>query len=83
MERSREAIVQMMQDPNKAVYGITTGFGSFANIPISKENRKILQTNLIRSHAVGVGNPISLSTVRRMIVLRINTLAKGRSGIHP
>lgn len=73
----------MTQDPNKAVYGITTGFGSFANVPISIENRKKLQLNLIRSHAIGVGAPVPLDTVRRMIVLRINTLAKGRSGIHP
>jgi histidine ammonia-lyase len=83
VERSREAISNMMQDPTKAVYGITTGFGSFANVSISQENRKKLQINLIRSHAIGVGTPVSLDTVRRMIVLRINTLAKGRSGIHP
>lgn len=55
VERSREAIRNMMLDPTKAVYGITTGFGSFANVPISKENRKQLQLNLIRSHAIGVG----------------------------
>ncbi len=73
----------MAQDPTKAVYGITTGFGSFANIAISIENRKRLQLNLIRSHAIGVGAPVPLDTVRRMMVLRINTLAKGRSGIHP
>lgn len=73
----------MMQDPCKAVYGITTGFGSFANVAISHENRKRLQLNLIRSHAIGVGAPVTLDIVRRMIVLRVNTLAKGRSGIHP
>ena len=83
VERSREAIRNMMLDPTKAVYGITTGFGSFANVPISKENRKQLQLNLIRSHAIGVGQPVDLDKVRRMIILRINTLAKGRSGIHP
>lgn len=70
-------------DTSKAVYGITTGFGSFANVSISKENRKLLQLNLIRSHAVCVGKPVSLDIVRRMYILRINTLAKGRSGIHP
>lgn len=42
-----------------------------------------MQLNLIRSHAVGVGQPVPLDIVRRMIILRINTLAKGRSGIHP
>jgi histidine ammonia-lyase len=83
VERSREAISNMMLDPTKAVYGITTGFGSFANVSISPENRKRLQLNLIRSHSIGVGDPIPLDIVRRMIILRINTLAKGRSGIHP
>lgn len=73
----------MMQDPSKAIYGVTTGFGSFANVAISHENRKKLQLNLIRSHAIGVGAPVPLDIVRRMIVLRVNTLAKGRSGIHP
>jgi histidine ammonia-lyase len=48
---------------------------------ISKEERMLLQLNLIRSHAVGVGAPAPLSIVKRMLILRINTLAKGRSGI--
>jgi histidine ammonia-lyase len=71
----------MMCDPEAVVYGITTGFGSFANISISKEDRKLLQLNLIRSHSIGVGKPVPLEIVRRMTVLRINTLSKGRSGI--
>jgi histidine ammonia-lyase len=45
----------MITDPNQAVYGITTGFGSFANVSISPELRQKLQINLIRSHSVGVG----------------------------
>jgi len=45
----------MMADPNKVVYGITTGFGSFADVSISPEQRHQLQINLIRSHATGVG----------------------------
>ena len=49
----------MIADPDKAVYGITTGFGSFANISISPELREKLQINLIKSHSVGVGNPVS------------------------
>jgi histidine ammonia-lyase len=50
----------MMSDPEAVVYGITTGFGSFANISISKEDRKLLQLNLIRSHSIGVGKPVPL-----------------------
>ena len=73
----------MMEDPHKVVYGVTTGFGSFANVSIDHESRKQLQINLIRSHAVGVGRPIPLETSRRLLILRINTLSKGRSGIRP
>lgn len=81
--KSRKTIDDMMADPNKVVYGITTGFGSFANVSISKEQRSQLQINLIRSHAVGVGKPIPVETARRMLILRINTLSKGRSGVKP
>lgn len=73
----------MMEDPNKVVYGITTGFGSFANVSISPDQRYELQLNLVRSHAVCVGIPTPLDIVKRMEILRINTLAKGRSGICP
>jgi histidine ammonia-lyase len=69
----------MMSDPNKVVYGINTGFGNFANKVINKDMRKQLQINLIRSHAVNVGEPLPINTVKRMTILRINTLAKGRS----
>lgn len=79
--KSRGIIEEIIADPTKVVYGITTGFGSFANVAISQEFRKQLQINLVRSHAVGVGEPISVDTVRRMLILRINTLSKGRSGI--
>ena len=81
--KSRKAIDDMMADPNKVVYGVTTGFGSFANVSISHEDREKLQVNLIRSHSVGVGEPVSLEIVRRMLILRINTLSKGRSGVRP
>ena len=71
----------MMSDPNRVVYGINTGFGNFADKIISQAQTEQLQDNLIRSHAVQVGHPISLNTTRRMMILRINTLSKGRSGI--
>jgi histidine ammonia-lyase len=73
----------MMSDPNRVVYGINTGFGNFADKIITHEQRSELQINLIRSHSVGVGEPIPFKTVKRMTILRINTLAKGRSGIDP
>jgi histidine ammonia-lyase len=73
----------MMSDPKRVVYGINTGFGNFADKIITHEQRSSLQINLIRSHAVGVGDPVPTDTVKRMTILRINTLAKGRSGIDP
>lgn len=71
----------MMSDNKKVVYGINTGFGNFADKIISFDERTQLQNNLIRSHAVCVGKPLPLKTVKRMMILRINTLCKGRSGI--
>jgi histidine ammonia-lyase len=71
----------MMSDPKRVVYGINTGFGNFADKVITHDQRSLLQLNLVRSHAVGVGDPLPLKTVKKMTILRINTLAKGRSGI--
>jgi histidine ammonia-lyase len=62
-------------------YGVNTGFGSLADVRISKENLKLLQLNLIRSHCAGVGAPLSLERVRRVFLLRLNVLSKGNSGI--
>ena len=70
-----------MSDPNKVIYGINTGFGNLYDKVISMENRQLLQTNLIKSHAVGVGKPVPVEIARREMVLRVNTLAKGRSGV--
>jgi histidine ammonia-lyase len=81
VKKSRQTIDNMMADPTKVVYGVTTGFGSFANVAISQQDRDRLQLNLIRSHAVGVGAPVHPEIVKRMLVLRVNTLSKGRSGI--
>jgi histidine ammonia-lyase len=63
------------------VYGITTGFGLFADVAIPPERLQELQQNLVRSHAAGIGDPLSDEAVRAMIVLRANALASGRSGV--
>lgn len=68
-------------DNQKVVYGINTGFGSFSNVIIPPPYLKQLQVNLIKSHSTCVGRPLSLNLTRQMFALRINTLAKGRSGI--
>lgn len=66
---------------DRVVYGLTTGFGKFANIRIPTENIEELQTNLILSHATGVGNDLSIEETRAVMLLRINVLVKGHSGI--
>jgi len=63
------------------VYGINTGYGVFANRKISSQETRILNRNLILSHAVGTGEPLSVDIVRAAILIRANTLAKGYSGV--
>ena len=63
------------------VYGVTTGFGNFADMTIPRDQIGALQQNLVRSHAAGVGRPLPDRVVRAMMVLRANALAKGHSGI--
>ena len=68
---------------NERVYGLTTGFGKFADVAVSPDEIETLQKNLIRSHSAGVGQPLDDAVVRVMIALRVNALAKGCSGIRP
>ena len=65
------------------VYGVTTGFGNFADVVIPRDKLRELQLNLVRSHAAGVGEPLGEAETRAMMVLRANTLAKGYSGVRP
>lgn len=74
-------IVDKILEEEKPVYGISTGFGDFSTISISKDERAKLQRNLILSHATGVGDPLSEDVVRAAMLLRANSLAKGYSGI--
>jgi len=66
---------------NRVIYGITTGFGALGNITVPPEDMRELQSNLIMSHSTGVGKPSEKDVVRAMMLLRVNTLAKGYSGI--
>ncbi|SMC35067.1 histidine ammonia-lyase [Sporomusa malonica] len=75
------AIVDKILDAESPVYGISTGFGDFSQIFISKEKREKLQKNLILSHATGVGEHLPEDVVRSAMLLRANSLAKGYSGI--
>ena len=74
-------IVEHIVDNNKVVYGITTGFGKFADVTISKQDCKTLQRNLILSHACGYGENFSKEITRGIMLLRANALSKGYSGI--
>ncbi|MEF9983373.1 MAG: histidine ammonia-lyase [Oscillospiraceae bacterium] len=74
------AVVDGFVDNCDVVYGITTGFGKFSNVSISKEDSALLQKNLIITHAVGAGNPFPEEVVRGMLLLRINNISKGFSG---
>lgn len=76
---SRKVVDEFVEN-EKVVYGITTGFGKFSDVTISKEESKTLQENLIISHAVGAGKPFETEVVRGIMLLRINNLAKGYSG---
>ncbi len=64
-----------------AVYGINTGFGALAEVAIPPDQLAALQLNLLRSHAAGVGEPLSVAETRAVMALRANVLAKGYSGI--
>lgn len=66
---------------NARVYGVTTGFGKFADVAIPRAELDSLQRNLVRSHCAGVGAPLPDEAVRAMIALRANALARGNSGI--
>src|ERR1051325_3279840 len=77
---SRRLVEQWVAE-GKTIYGITTGFGEFANVRIDSAQLRELQQNLVRSHAAGVGPELSAEVVRAMILLRANALAKGCSGV--
>ncbi len=80
IKKSRNLIEKWI-DKGEVIYGVTTGFGEFANVNISRENLQQLQENLILSHAVGCGENLPPAIVKIMMLLRVNALAKGFSGI--
>lgn len=80
IQRARRAVEEFIER-GEIIYGITTGFGAFKDKVISPEQTEQLQRNLLMSHAVGVGDPFDEATVRALMLIRANTLAKGHSGI--
>jgi histidine ammonia-lyase len=82
MNTSYETIQRAAAGPHP-VYGVTTGFGKLADQRISPADIQQLQLNLVRSHAAGVGDPLSRPATRAMLLLRANVLARGYSGVRP
>lgn len=82
MLRSR-AVVEELIRRQETAYGINTGFGKLADVRIKNAELATLQKNLVRSHACGLGEPLSEAEVRAMLLLRANVLAKGLSGSRP
>ncbi|MCV7419350.1 histidine ammonia-lyase [Mycobacterium yunnanensis] len=77
---SRDIIEALANDPTP-VYGVSTGFGALATRHIPHESRTQLQRSLIRSHAAGSGPEVEREVVRAMMLLRLSTLATGRTGV--
>src|ERR1700741_559995 len=75
------AVVDALVADNQVSYAITTGVGKLSDVRIAGDQIRELQINLVRSHAVGVGEPLSIAETRAMMLLRANSLAKGFSGV--
>jgi len=87
-DESREAIVRCreyleakLSSGQDVIYGVNTGFGALCHVTISPAETAALQLNLVRSHAVGVGNPVPDPIVRGMLLLKVRALAYGHSGV--
>src|SRR5215471_5142826 len=75
------AVVDELVASDQVSYAITTGVGKLSDVRIAGDQIRELQLNLVRSHAVGVGEPLSIPETRAMMLLRANSLSKGHSGV--
>ncbi|KAF4699763.1 hypothetical protein FOZ62_009367, partial [Perkinsus olseni] len=82
VNRGRHVIDQIL-DKKEVAYGINTGFGMFSDVIVAPDQLSQLQVNLIRSHAAGVGPPLSRERTRMLLALRVNVIACGHSGARP
>ena len=82
MSRSR-SVIETIVNEDRAVYGVSTGFGKLSDVHIGQDQITPLQHNLVRSHASGVGDPFGEEECRSLMLLRANVLAKGLSGARP
>lgn len=81
--RNRKSLLKLLRNSDKSYYGINTGFGLLYSVTISPESVEQLQTNLLRSHACGVGPAVPRHIVKLTLLLKIISLAQGQSGVRP
>jgi len=79
--KAARAVVDALVADNQVSYAITTGVGKLSDVRIAGDQIRELQINLVRSHAVGVGEPLSIAETRAMMLLRANSLSQGYSGV--
>ena len=79
--RCRQYLDQKMETATEPIYGITTGFGSLCNISIDRDQLATLQRNLVMSHACSIGERVPADIVRLMLLLKIQSLSYGNSGV--
>lgn len=83
IRKSREYLINKIETCTEPIYGITTGFGSLCNVTINNGQLSQLQTNLVMSHACGLGEEVPQEIVRLMLALKIKSLSYGYSGVKP
>lgn len=81
IKKSHQYLVEKMERHEKPIYGINTGFGSLCNVEIPADNLSKLQENLVMSHACGTGELVPKSIIRLMLLLKIQSLSYGNSGV--
>ena len=81
IEKCRNYLDEKMKSHDKPIYGINTGFGSLCNVKIAGENLSKLQENLVKSHACGTGDEVPHEIVKLMLLLKVQSLSYGHSGV--
>lgn len=77
------ALVEKWVQEGRAVYGVTTGFGALCEVAIASSETRVLQENILMSHAAGVGSPFPAEVVRAAAVVRVQDLSQGHAGVKP
>ena len=81
IQKCRDYLDKKMETQKTPIYGVTTGFGSLCNVNISKEDLSTLQKNLVMSHACGTGDLVPEEIIRIMLLLKIQNMSYGNSGV--